>query len=138
MMPSVSALIVRYPLFAVAASASNLATQSVTLSLYNGFGKLTVSILCGTAIGFGVKYILDKRFIFFDRRASSAREIAKIIFYGLTAVVTTVIFWSFELSFWAVWSTPLAKYTGAVIGLGIGYVVKYALDRRFVFIEAET
>jgi putative flippase GtrA len=32
-----------------------------------------------------------------------------------------------------IWRTDLARETGAVIGLTIGYVTKYALDSRFVF-----
>jgi hypothetical protein len=40
-----------------------------------------------------------------------------------------------EVAFWAVWGTSLAKYTGAVLGLAIGYAAKYALDRQFVFTE---
>jgi putative flippase GtrA len=131
-------LALRYALFAVIATTSNFASQEASLRLYSGGAGLTISILCGTIIGFGVKYILDKRYIFFDLRASAMREMAKVLLYAFTAVATTLIFWSFELGFWAIWSNSFAKYTGASIGLGIGYVVKYTLDRRFVFAESGT
>ena len=39
------------------------------------------------------------------------------------------------LAFWLIWGTDLARESGAVLGLTVGYVVKYNLDRRFVFVE---
>jgi hypothetical protein len=39
------------------------------------------------------------------------------------------------VSFWAIWETSAAKYTGAVLGLSVGYAAKYLLDRQFVFRE---
>ena len=53
--------------------------------------------------------------------------------YALFSVVTTLIFWTMEVAFWTIWQTSVAKYTGAALGLSIGYTAKYALDRRYVF-----
>ena len=33
------------------------------------------------------------------------------------------------------WKTDLMREVGAVLGLAVGYVIKYTLDRRFVFRE---
>jgi putative flippase GtrA len=52
-------------------------------------------------------------------------------------VVTTAIFWVAETAFWLTWGTDLAREAGAVIGLSIGYVTKYLLDRRYVFRAVE-
>ena len=52
-------------------------------------------------------------------------------------VFTTLIFWGTELGFNAVFASGKAKYVGAVIGLTVGYVIKYFLDRKFVFIHKE-
>jgi hypothetical protein len=68
-----------------------------------------------------------------DAYESHAAEIRKVIVYGLSAVATTIIFWGVELSFWRIWGTAEAKYSGAVLGLSIGYWIKYRLDRHFVF-----
>jgi putative flippase GtrA len=38
-----------------------------------------------------------------------------------------------ETAFWVVWQTKELRELGAILGLAIGYVVKYRLDRRFVF-----
>jgi hypothetical protein len=45
--------------------------------------------------------------------------------YGAFSLVTTLIFWGFEVAFWTIWKTDAAKYTGAVIGLAIGYAAKF-------------
>ena len=48
-------------------------------------------------------------------------------------VFTTLIFWGFEITFDYIFNNENAKYAGAVIGLSIGYIVKYLLDKKFVF-----
>ena len=49
-------------------------------------------------------------------------------------IVSTVIFGGTELLFDAVFHRfGNAKYFGVAIGLTIGYIGKYFLDRRFVF-----
>ena len=45
----------------------------------------------------------------------------------------TLLFWSFEIAFWKIGGTELAKYLGAAIGLAIGNFAKYLLDRSFTF-----
>lgn len=133
---SVRILALRYLVFAVVATGINFAFQSVSLAVYAGRYGLMISIVCGTGAGFLVKYVLDKYFIFFDRTTAAAQEARKLMLYGVTAVGTTLVFWSFELAFWTMFGMAIAKYTGAAIGLGIGYIFKYRLDRRFVFSEA--
>jgi hypothetical protein len=49
---------------------------------------------------------------------------------------TTFIFWGFELGFNFLFESTPMRYLGAVIGLTIGYFVKYQLDLRYVFRNA--
>jgi putative flippase GtrA len=127
-----ASLLVRYGLFAAAATLVNLATQAVAFRL-SPIAELPVSILAGTAAGFAAKYVLDKLWIFDDGYAGGREEARKIVLYGAFSVLTTLVFWGFEAAFWMTWRTDLAKYAGAVIGLAIGYAAKYSLDRAFVF-----
>ncbi|WP_064684132.1 GtrA family protein [Rhizobium bangladeshense] len=122
----------RYVAFAVLSTAANFLVQAIVLQIAPRSG-LMPSILAGTAAGFALKYVLDKNWIFFDRYSSHGDEMSKVALYGLFGVLTTLIFWGFEIAFWTLWKTELAKYTGGAIGLAIGYVSKYALDRKFVF-----
>jgi putative flippase GtrA len=50
-------------------------------------------------------------------------------------VVTTVLFWVTEYTFDLWFETKTMRYVGAVIGLGIGYLTKYYLDKKYVFVE---
>lgn len=125
-------IVVRYVCFAAVSIPANLGTQEVVIRLVP-IAPLVVSIAAGTVVGFVVKYLLDKRWIFFDGYASHREELRKVALYGVFSVATTLVFWGFEVAFWAIWHSDAAKYTGAVVGLSIGYAAKYLLDRTFVF-----
>ena len=127
----------RYAAFAVIATLANLGAQRVVLAALDAKGELAAAILAGTAVGLVVKYVLDKRWIFFDASTGVAAHGKRFTLYTAMGVVTTLIFWGFETAFWFIWRTDLMREAGAVIGLGIGYVVKYELDRRFVFPQPE-
>jgi putative flippase GtrA len=51
----------------------------------------------------------------------------------MTGGGTTIIFWTTEVLFDALWQVEIAKYIGAVVGLSIGYSIKYFLDKKYVF-----
>ncbi len=129
-------MFVRYLLFAVLATVANLATQEFVIRI-TPVAPLTLSILMGTAAGFILKYLLDKKWVFDDAYSGHRKELQKITLYGAFSVLTTLVFWGFEVAFWVIWRTDFAKYTGAVLGLAIGYAAKFVLDRTFVFKERQ-
>ncbi|MBB3462804.1 GtrA family protein [Rhizobium sp. BK377] len=126
-------LIVRYVLFAVTATLANLLMQRAVLAVLSDGLGFALAIFAGTATGLIIKYVLDKRWIFFDNTAGVANGSRKFGLYTLTGVATTLIFWATETTFWLTWSTAEARELGAVLGLVIGYCIKYNLDRKFVF-----
>jgi putative flippase GtrA len=132
-MLSAPRLIPRYGLFAALAMLANFISQALVLRLVGPSHGISISLLGGTLAGFFVKYALDKRFIFFDGFHSARHETMKLGLYGVTAILTTLVFWSLELGAWILWHTSFAKYVGGAIGLCIGYLTKYVLDRRYVF-----
>lgn len=90
-----------------------------------------------TIISFIFKYIVDKLIIFKDRTSYfSNAHFKQVLFYGFFAIFTTLIFWTAELSFKKFFMFPNSQYVGAVIGLSIGYTVKFLLDRKYVFVNA--
>jgi putative flippase GtrA len=123
---------VRFVGFAGLATAVNLAVQEIAVQALPA-APLMMSIIAGTAAGFAVKYLLDKWYVFYDVNGGALEEARKVTVYAVCSVLTTAIFWVIELGCWKIWGTAFAKYTGAVIGLGIGYAIKYLLDLRFVF-----
>jgi putative flippase GtrA len=126
-------LVVRYAAFAVLATIANLAAQRLVLAVDDGPWGFAAAVFLGTLVGLVLKYALDKRWIFDDRSTGVAAHGRRFSLYTLMGVVTTAIFWGTETAFWLIWGTDLAREAGAVLGLTVGYVVKYRLDRRFVF-----
>ncbi len=126
-------LILRYAAFAAVATLANLGAQRLVLTVDDGTRGFVLAVLAGTAVGLVVKYILDKRWIFADASSGLRAHSRRFTLYTAMGVVTTLIFWVTETAFWLIWQTDLARETGAVLGLTVGYIVKYRLDRRYVF-----
>ena len=126
------------PAFAVLATVANLAAQRVVLKAVDANFSFALAVFVGTAVGLVLKYALDKRWIFYDTSKGAAVHSKKFTLYTLMGVVTTLLFWGAETTFWLVWQTDLMREVGAVLGLMVGYVVKYNLDRRYVFTNPQS
>jgi putative flippase GtrA len=109
----------------------NIGAQALTVFVYSGEFNLWLAIFMGTGAGLVSKFLLDKKYVF----AVSEREkgSTEFLLYTSTGVITTAIFWGVEWAFDYYFSTLYMRYVGAVIGLSIGYIIKYQLDKRFVF-----
>ena len=127
-----SKLIVLYIVFAVLAIICNLITQRLSIFYVPELG-VPFAVLLGTFAGLIVKYLLDKYWIFQDNSLGLFENGRKFTLYSLMGVFTTTIFWSSEMLFWLFWKTHFMREIGAVLGLGVGYFLKYHLDRSFVF-----
>lgn len=130
---TVHGLIIRYALFAIIAIIANLATQRVILSQGDRIDIFVIAVGAGTLIGLITKFLLDKYWIFYDKSNGAKSYGKKFILYSVTGLITTMIFWGMETTFWLIWETDMMREIGAIIGLSIGYLVKYKLDSRFVF-----
>jgi len=130
-------LILRYAAFAVVATVANLATQRVVLQYGDTGGHFAAAVGAGTIVGLVIKYLLDKRWIFYDVEPGVKNHSRKFSLYTAMGLITTAIFWGTETAFWLIWKTDLMRELGAILGLSVGYVVKYQLDRRFVFTDRQ-
>jgi len=128
-------ILFRYSLFAAIAIVLNLVGQELVLMIYSGPLALYLAILAGTGVGLVSKYFLDKLFIFNLQTKGWSDDLNRFVAYSVTGVFTTLLFWGFELSFELIFATKQARYLGAVIGLTIGYLLKYQLDKRYVFMD---
>lgn len=126
-------LVFRYGFFAVIATVANLAAQRLVLTLGQTAFLFALAVAVGTGVGLVVKYVLDKRWIFHDTSTGLKNHGRKFGLYTAMGLITTAIFWGSETVFWMVWKTHEMREVGAILGLAVGYVVKYNLDRRFVF-----
>lgn len=125
---------VLYAVFAAVATGANLGVQAVVVALLRGQPyAIAASVAAGTVVGLPVKYLLDRNYIFRADRSAGRRDATAFALYATTAVVTTAVFWGSEaLAEWLTHSEAL-RLVGGAIGLAIGYVLKYRLDKRFVF-----
>jgi putative flippase GtrA len=123
----------KYGIFAIISTVINIIFQYFSFSIYTGVGSLYLAMSVGTLSGLVCKYILDKKYIFYHTTNNKMDDAKTFTLYSLMGIVTTVIFWVTEISFDIIFADERAKYAGAIIGLSIGYTVKYFLDKKYVF-----
>lgn len=138
MMPTGRTLVLRYAAFAGFATLINLGTQRLIFAGGTSPVRFFAAIFVGTLAGLVVKYLLDKTWIFNDASRGLRAHGHKFSLYTVAGLATTAIFWGTETLFWMASHNASIRELGAVIGLTIGYVVKYRLDRRFVFNSPRT
>lgn len=116
----------------------NLANQKLLFNFENWF---IIGVGFGTGLGFIFKFIVDKFVVFEERLQESSREELQktgkqLSLYLGFAIITTLIYLGFELLFKITLSGDW-YLVGGLIGLSIGYTVKFILDRKFVFSTAQ-
>lgn len=126
-------LVVIYSAFAALSIAVNIGSQALAMAVYAGAGAIALSMAFGTGTGLVCKYILDKRFVFAHQSRDGKHEAQTFVLYTIMGLVTTVIFWGTEAAFHFAFESDSMRYVGGILGLCIGYFVKYQLDARFVF-----
>jgi putative flippase GtrA len=138
-----------YILFAAISTLINIGTQVlieylINISKINLFQLVFIKnitfgffikMFIATIVAFIFKFLVDKIFIFEDKSKEIKENIRQIFFYGFFAVFTTIIFWGTELVFKIFFVFSFSEYIGAVLGLAIGYTIKFLLDRKYVFIN---
>ncbi len=128
-------LFFRYMFFAIISTLVNLFVQYISFNLIWNNEKLFNGIILGTISGFIIKYILDKIYIFQYSSSNIVNEIRVFSFYSFMSIITTLLFWLTEFLFEYYINIIYSRYIGAIIGLSIGYTIKYFLDKKYVFIN---
>ena len=122
-----------YSIFAIIATLSNLYTQRLILSISKTNLFFILAIFSGTLVGLLVKFFLDKKFIFFKKNKKYKNNSVIFSLYSLMGIISTSIFWGTESIFWIIWGNEKMREIGAILGLTLGYIVKYKLDKYYVF-----
>ncbi|MEJ7745159.1 MAG: GtrA family protein [Luteimonas sp.] len=125
--------VIFYSLFAGIAMLINLATQATVVHWYAGAYAIPLSVLAGTISGVSVKYVLDKNYIFRKSYSRIDRHIRSASLYLVASVATTLIFWGVEAAFHFAFGSAEMRYLGGAIGLTLGYILKFHLDKKFAF-----
>ncbi len=132
-MKGVARLAVLYAVFALIAIAVNIGCQAVVIWIYQGVFAVQLSVLVGTAAGLPIKYVLEKRHIFGFEAMNLAHDGRVFMLYTYMGVFTTALFWGIEWGFHMAFKTDAMRYVGGAVGLTIGNIIKYHLDKRYVF-----
>jgi len=127
---------VLYTLFAVLSTAINIGSQMLSIWIYKGPLSVEISILVGTVMGLPLRYFLEKRYIFNFTSKNLVHDGKLFVFYSAMGVITTLIFWGTEYAFHLIYDTDFMRYLGGIIGLSIGFYVKYQLDKKYVFVNS--
>ena len=126
-----------YTLFAFFSTTVNITAQILSTWIYVGQYYVEVSILIGTATGLPLRYILEKKYIFAFKSKNLIHDSKLFVTYTIMSIFTTLIFWGVEYSFHLIFGTDKMRYLGGVIGLCIGFYIKYHLDKKFVFVTRD-
>lgn len=126
-------LAIKYAILALIATAANIGAQDIVVRAYAGAFDVLISVAVGTGAGLVVKYILDKRYIFRFRARDAVHDGQTFALYTFMGLATTAVFWGFEFSFHHLFETKPMRYLGGILGLALGYLAKYHLDKRYVF-----
>jgi len=122
-----------FVLFAIVSTLFNLLTQRIILSINTTNLFFFFAILSGTVVGLVTKFFLDKRYIFYDKKNDISHVSKKFGLYTFMGIFSTIIFWGTESIFWIIWKKENMREFGAILGLIIGYIMKYNLDKKYVF-----
>ena len=135
MTKSATKITVLYSLFAGLSTAVNIGSQMLSTLIYSGVYAVEISIFIGTLAGLPLRYFLEKRYFFSFQSKNIKHDRQLFILYSFMDVFTTAIFWGTEYAFHLIFVGDFFRYAGGVLGLAIGYYVKYQLGKRFVFID---
>tara|TARA_B110000879_G_C11131817_1_gene496343 strand:+ start:667 stop:1095 length:429 start_codon:yes stop_codon:yes gene_type:complete len=128
---------VLYILFAALSTAINIGAQMLSVWKYTGPYAIEISILFGTAAGLPLRYFLEKQYIFAFKSNNIKHDGQLFAQYSFMGVITTFIFWGTEYAFHIIYATETMRYLGGVVGLFIGFYVKYQLDKKYVFVNSD-
>jgi putative flippase GtrA len=135
-MKGVTRIALLYSLFALLATAVNIGCQAVVIWIYKGTFSIQLSVIVGTAAGLPVKYVLEKKYIFGFKAKSLLQDSQVFMLYTFMGLFTTALFWAVEYGFHVFFGTDAMRYVGGAIGLTIGNIIKYHLDKHYVFRKA--
>jgi putative flippase GtrA len=130
---SKTCITLKYTLFVLVSIIVNLFSQLVMLAIYSGPLSLFLAMCVGAGTGLIIKYNLDKRWVFYHQTNNKNHNAQAFILYVLFGGLITSLFFISEIALDLIVNNPYAKFLGALIGLVIGYIAKYQLDKRYIF-----
>lgn len=101
----------------------------------NSIIVLYTAMISSTFFTLLLKFWLDKKYLFKFNFKTFKNLYKGFSLYSINGLLTTLIFWFIENIFYFLFDNKYMILFGAVIGLSIGYIVKYNLDKKLVFVQ---
>ena len=119
-----------YYAFALVAVGLNVLVQHLVFISLTHSHAIFIAMLIGAAVALVAKYFLDRKFVFLKTSSANRRE---LFWYALTGGLITIVFFVAEYVIWDAYKTGLARDIGIVVGMLLGYTLKYFIDKHLVF-----
>lgn len=122
-----------YFIGAFAAAACNSISQAVFLTRLCGDGSTVcrfTAIVAAVAVSFSIKFAWDSLLVFKQSRASNIR---KSFFFLLSSALITAAYLAIMFAIAAAGASDKALIVTGWILFGMGYLGKYAFDKRYAF-----
>lgn len=126
--------IVLYFIFAIISIILNISIQELFFIFIGRESQvLAIAMVIATIVSFVFKYFMDKFYVFNSKSETKKEEVKKVFLYGFFSVFTTLIYMVVEFAFHISFSFQHKEELGAMLGLTIGYIVKYIIDKKITF-----
>jgi len=116
---------------------ANFGTSGFIQTFYCAFSPFNMRELVGSIVAVGItyiiKYILDKFFVFQKKEVKVKETSMEFLKYFGFAIITTIENIGIQFLLTNFFFTPLE--INILIALSIGYITKFFLDRKYVFIS---
>ena len=116
----------------------DISVQTTSISAYSGFYALEVSLLIGKVLGLLLSYLLKKCYVFSIKWNNILHDGKLFMLYSLMGIFITVIVWGVKYIFYLIFTSGMIRNVGKVIGLAIGFYLKYQLNKKFVFLVVKS
>jgi len=118
----------------------NIGIQSITLNITGRSTEAVIlAIVVATVVSFVVKFFIDKNIIFKTKKGHQNERRKQVLLYAVFSIGTTLIYilveMIFHFSFDSADLYEKKEEIGAIIGLLMGYSIKYIVDMKITFKE---
>jgi len=124
-------MVSRYFCVASSSIVLNILIQFLSVQIYRGIFFIELSIIIATLLTMPTRYFIEKNYVFYGLQKSS--DSLSFSMYTFSAIVSTIIFWSIEYSFHLIYYSDLLRYLGGILGLSIGFIIKFFIDKLYIF-----
>lgn len=125
-------IVAKYSFISFISILFNVIAQFIFTKLFYYNYNFLIEMFLGSISGVTVKIILDRTYIFYYMNEKSIGNILRFVVYSFFEIISILLFIILEVIFNFFIPIPFSRYLGVIIGLSIGYSIKYHFDKRYI------